>query len=138
MKIAITAKTQGALGMLEPAFDRTPYFLVFDTEFKTWGIHTNRLYDENDADAGVQSAQNLRRTGAAVLVTGQVGAKALIVLQSDSVKIYKATEQPTNEALNRYLTGGLEELSIKELPIQGGESNAKRRRNRTHGQRIYG
>ena len=35
MKIAITAATAGALGMMDGRFGRARYFLVFDTREKT-------------------------------------------------------------------------------------------------------
>ena len=105
MKIAITAATAGALGMMDGRFGRAPYFLVFDTRAQTWEIHENEQNAELEHGAGIQAAQTIERLGAKVLITGQIGPKALQLLRTNAIKIYCVEPGKVNDILTAFLEG---------------------------------
>ena len=105
MKIAITAATAGALGMMDGRFGRAPYFLVFDTRAQTWEIHENEQNAELEHSAGTQAAQAIERLGAKVLITGQIGPKALQLLRINATKVYCVEPGKVNDILTAFLEG---------------------------------
>ena len=105
MKIAITAATAGALGMMDGRFGRAPYFLVFDTREKTWQTFENTQNAELEHGAGIQAAQTIERLGAKALITGQVGAKALQVLRANGTQVYCVEPGKVNDILSAFLEG---------------------------------
>ena len=105
MKIAITAATAGALGMMDGRFGRAPYFLVFDTRAQTWEIHENEQNAELEHGAGIQAAQAIERLGAKVLITGQIGPKALQLLRINATKVYCVEPGKVNDILTAFLEG---------------------------------
>jgi predicted Fe-Mo cluster-binding NifX family protein len=109
MKIAITAATAGSLGMMDGRFGRAPYFLIFDTGTKQWSEHENKQNAELSHGAGIQAAQTIEELGVNVLITGQVGPKALQVLRANQTKIYCVTPGKINDVLTAFLTDQLAE-----------------------------
>lgn len=105
MKIAITAATSGSLGMMDGRFGRAPYFLVFDTRDNTWVTHENAQNAEMEHGAGIQAAQTIEQLGAKVLITGQVGPKALRVLRGNATKVYCVEPGKVNDILTAFLEG---------------------------------
>ena len=105
MKVAITAATAGALGMMDGQFGRAPYFLVFDTRAKIWETFENIQNAELEHGAGIQAAETIERLGAKVLITGQVGPKALQVLRSNAIRVYCVKSGHVNDILSAFLEG---------------------------------
>ena len=105
MKIAITAATTGALGLMDGRFGRAPYFLFFDTRAKTWETFDNIQNAETEHGVGIQAAQTIERLGAKVLITGQVGPKALQVLRANATRVYCVEPGQVNDILSAFLEG---------------------------------
>ena len=123
MKIAITAATAGALGMMDGRFGRAPYFLVFDTRQNAWEAHENKQNAELEHGAGIQASQAIEQLGAKVLITGQVGPKALQVLRANAVKVYCVEPGKVNEILTAFLEGHYSEFFAPNEK-RGSEQNA--------------
>ena len=105
MKIAITAATAGALGMMDGRFGRAPYFLFFDTRNNTWEAYENMQNAQIEHGAGTQAAQTILSRGVKVLITGQIGPKALKALRAGEVKVYCVGSGKVNEILTKFLEG---------------------------------
>ena len=105
MRVAITATANNYNEMMDGRFGRAPYFLVFDTQTKLWTAYENVQSTELEHGAGIQAAQMVERLGAKVLITGQVGPKALQVLRANAVKIYCVESGKVNDILNAFLEG---------------------------------
>ncbi len=86
MKIAITAHGQDREAKVDSRFGRADYFILYDQENDTWDCLSNTQNLEAAHGAGIQAGQTLLRSGAGVLVTGNVGPKAFKVLAAGKVK----------------------------------------------------
>lgn len=106
MKIVLTASSTSMDSLLCEHFGRAPYFLVYDLEHKKAEFITN---DNSDASqgAGIQSAQNIIKTGARSLITGQCGPKASRVLGSAGIEIYNTDGKTLTECIELFSNGEL-------------------------------
>ena len=109
MKIAISATTREVLEMMDSRFGRAPYFLIFDTQQRAWEIYANEKNAALGHSAGMQAARTLKTYGVNVVITGEVGPKALEVLRSDGVKIYCVVPGKVHDILGAFLKGQLAE-----------------------------
>ena len=109
MKIVITAATAGALGLMDGRFGRAPYFLMYDTRDNSWTPHENAQNAALEHGAGIQAAQAIEKMGAQVLISGQVGPKALQVLRVSGIKVYCVEPGKVNTVLTEFLEGHYEE-----------------------------
>ena len=107
MRIAISATTGGALGMMNGEFERSPFFLIFDTRERCWQTYHNSQNAEKGRSAGDQAAKSLERLGVKTLITGQIGSEALRVLRKNSVKVYCVETGTVNDVLGAFLKGNL-------------------------------
>lgn len=105
MKIAITSTGAEASSLMDGRFGRAPYFMVFDSEQNSWLAFENRQNAELSHGAGIQAAQALEGLGANVLITGNVGPKALQVLRANGTRIFCGETRTVADALSEYLAG---------------------------------
>ena len=105
MRVAITATTGNYNEMMDGRFGRAPYFLVFDTQMKNWTAYENSQNAGLEHGAGIQAAQTLEKIGAKVLITGEVGPKALQVLRANGSKIYCVESGKVSDILSAFLEG---------------------------------
>lgn len=105
MKIAITAASGGALGMMDGRFERAPYFLVFDTHGKNWETYENVQNGKVDHDAEFEAIQALKSLDVKTLITGGIGSEALQTLRANSVKVYCVEPGRVNDILCAFLEG---------------------------------
>ena len=105
MRVAITATANNYNEMMDGRFGRAPYFLVFDTQGKTWTAHENSANAGLEHGAGIQAAQTIERLGAKALITGQVGPKALQVLRANGTQVYCVEPGKVNDILSAFLEG---------------------------------
>jgi predicted Fe-Mo cluster-binding NifX family protein len=115
MKIAITTSGNNLNAPLDGRFGRTPKFLIYDLDTKTFEIIDNEQNLNAVQGAGIQSAQNIARLGIKALVTGHCGPKAFRVLQAASIKIYNTNTATVAEALDLYSAGKLAEAESTDV-----------------------
>lgn len=109
MKIILTATSNSLDSLLDERFGRAPYFLVYDLDQN----HAEFIKNDNlDAaqGAGIQSAQNIVKTGAKCLITGQCGPKALRVLESAKIKVLNTTAKPLKECIEHFSQDNLDAI----------------------------
>ena len=111
MKIAITAGGPGPEGRFDMRFGRAAYFVLYDVDKDSWESHANTQNLEAAQGAGIQAAQTIQRLGASVLISGHVGPKAYRVLAANGTKIFSATAQTVQEAVDAYKKGILTPLT---------------------------
>lgn len=115
MKIAFTTASTDLSAPLDSRFGRAPKFLIYDLEAKTFEVIDNEQNLNAAQGAGIQSAQNIARQGAKVLVTGHCGPKAFRVLKSAGIKIYNSSAATVQEALDLYIAGKLGEATSADV-----------------------
>ncbi len=116
MKIALTISEKSENSVVDPRFGRCPYFLIYDDETGEKKIIDNTKNLNAMQGAGIQSAQNLLKENPDVLITGNIGPKAFMML-SGKVKIYTGAEGLTvDEAIKKFKNNELIEVKSATKP----------------------
>ncbi len=115
MKIALTTSGDDLNATLDSRFGRAPKFLIYDLDAKTFEVIDNEQNLNAAQGAGIQSAQNIARSGVQAIITGHCGPKAFRALQAAGIKIYNADAATVTEALDQYRTGKLMEAQSADV-----------------------
>lgn len=115
VKIAFSVRGNVLESPLDERFGRASGFLIYDEETGTFTIVDNAKNLNADQGAGIQSAENVIRTGAKALVTGHCGPKAFRVLSAAGVSVYNADAPSVAEALDRFRSGRLKIISEADV-----------------------
>jgi predicted Fe-Mo cluster-binding NifX family protein len=110
MKIAVTSYDSGVNGKVDPRFGRASCFMVYNEEEQSWQCSGNQQNLEAAQGAGIQAAQNVRKLGASILITGNVGPKAFKVLDANGIKVFTAEGLTVLEAYQAFSEGKLKAL----------------------------
>jgi predicted Fe-Mo cluster-binding NifX family protein len=107
MKIAITSQGPDVESQLDPRFGRSRYVILVDTATREVAVQDNRENLQAVQGAGIRVARDIVRSGAGAVITGNVGSKALEVLETAHVDIYQGDELTVGEALDQFRGGQL-------------------------------
>jgi len=88
MKVVITSAGEKLGDKVDLRFGRAQYFIVMDTETGQHEVVNNEQNLNAAQGAGIQAGKNVVDTGAAAVITGNVGPNAHNTLQAAQVKIY--------------------------------------------------
>ncbi|NCC24533.1 MAG: dinitrogenase iron-molybdenum cofactor biosynthesis protein [Deltaproteobacteria bacterium] len=116
MKIAISAQGPELTNPVDTRFGRARGFVVYDLNNDTSSFVDN---DQNlglAQGAGIQSAQNVARTGATAVITGNVGPKAFLALEKGGIAVYLTQEGTVQDAVTAFKEGRLETASGATKP----------------------
>lgn len=97
---------------VEPAFGRTPYYLLYDTDNGHQEIinNTNHHFGGKDSPLDV-----IKRTKAEVIISSHLGSKPYNLFKSANYPILKVDQdQPFSEILKLYKEGKLTEMPLPE------------------------
>jgi len=121
MKIAATCLRGGLDDVITPQFGRANVFTIveFDGEIKSTEIVKNPAVDL-PSGAGITAAQLLIDKGVKVLLTGNVGPKAMSVLKSANIEVYRADGMKVEEAVRKFAEGKLEKITVARGGGRGG------------------
>ena len=117
MKIAATCQNGGLDDIITPQFGRASVFTIveFDGEIKSTEIVKNPAADL-PSGAGITAAQLLIDKGVKVLLTGNVGPKAMDALRAANIEIYRADGMKVEDAIRKFAEGKLEKITA----VSGG------------------
>lgn len=116
-KIAVSTQTPGPQSAVDPRFGRAAYFLVFDSEGGGPQVHDNKQNLNAAQGAGIQAGQNVAQLGVEAVITGNVGPKAFRLLEEAGIKVFRATDETAEEAVQKWKDGQLTQV---EGPTQPG------------------
>jgi predicted DNA-binding protein (UPF0251 family)/predicted Fe-Mo cluster-binding NifX family protein len=91
--VAIAAKEKDIKSEIDPLFGRAPYFVVFsvkDNEIENYKILENKILAQA-GQAGISTAKMLIELGVEFVICGNVGPRALDVLEQFDVKVFTRT-----------------------------------------------
>lgn len=111
MKIAISAQGEKPDSFVDERFGRAQGFIFFDDNTNTFTYEDNTQNLSAMQGAGIQSAKRIIDSGAAVLITGNVGPKAYAALNSASVEIYCGAKGTVLDAISKFKEGVLTKTS---------------------------
>lgn len=101
MKVAITAQGKTVDSQVDPRFGRAVQFVVVDTDTDEFQTHDNSVNVQAASGAGVQAAKALIDLGVGAVITGNIGPKAMEVLQAANLDIYAGVTGAVQDALQR-------------------------------------
>jgi predicted Fe-Mo cluster-binding NifX family protein len=107
MKIAISSQGDTLESMVDPRFGRAKGFLVYDLETGTIEFASNDQNLNIPQGAGIQTAQNVAKTGAKAVISGNIGPKAFAALNQGNIAMYLFTNGTVGEAVEAYKKGEL-------------------------------
>ena len=110
MKVAVTAERGELTSRIDPRFGRARWFLVVDTETGSVDAHDNSRIAALEAGAGTRAAQAVIDLGATAVITGNMGPKALEVLQAGGVDVYAGVTGTAQDALRAFQAGRLDSI----------------------------
>lgn len=113
MKIAISATGTDLQAQVDGRFGRCQHFIIYDTEAKTFEAITNEAQFASGG-AGIQAGQTVQKSGAQVVLTGNVGPNAIRTL--GNIKVCVGVSGTVSEAIRKYEAGEYqptEEASVK-------------------------
>jgi len=111
MKIAISSMDENIEGNVSDVFGRCPYFIIAeikDNKIEKTETIKNKSIDQTSG-AGVSTAQFVAEQDVKVVITGNVGPRALDVLSQFDIKIYSG-DGIIKEVLQEFIDGKLKEI----------------------------
>ena len=119
MKIAVTAEDNTLESEIDSRFGRCSYFLIIDIDTMSFESISN----ENamtSGGAGIQAAQTVAKTGAEVVVTGNIGPNAFQTLSAAGIKVFTGANGTIKEAIEKYKKGELKETDAPNVNSHSG------------------
>ncbi len=120
MKVAITVQGRDLDSAVDPRFGRAQSFLLVDTATGEWTVHDNVQNVDAAQGAGVQAAQTIVQSGAAAVLSGNVGPKAFAVLQAAGVAIHLGASGTARHTLDEWRGGRLRLATEANVQGHGG------------------
>ena len=108
MKLVVTSQEANMDSEVDPRFGRARFLILIDTETGESAAHDNTQNLNALQGAGIQTAQNVVRLGAAAVITRNVGPKAFVALQAGNVKPYIAATGSVSDAVEQFKAGRLQ------------------------------
>lgn len=118
MKVCATSTGPGSESSIDPRFGRASHLLLVDTE--TGELEAIPTDPGVARGAGILAAEAVVRSGAAAVVTGQLGPKAFAVLEAAGVSAYGAAGLTVDSALRELEAGRLRKITDARGQPHGG------------------
>jgi predicted Fe-Mo cluster-binding NifX family protein len=110
MKILISSKGNQIDSNADNRFARAECFVVYNTDSKEYTFIDNNAKDGAHG-AGPKAAQIVIDLNIDVLITGNLGPRALAVIENTNIKSYRINGNTIEENIKNYLDGKLEEIA---------------------------
>lgn len=111
MKIAISTSGNNLDEQLDVRFGRCKYFMIYDTETKTFNIIENEG-QKASGGAGIAAAQQLIDEDIDAIITGSLGPNAFEIINKSGIKAYKSDSISIRNAIDKCEKGELEIITI--------------------------
>lgn len=118
MDICVTSSNSVIESPVSVVFGRCLYFLIFDEKGKLKETISNEAIGSMRG-AGVAAAQIVISKGADILITGNIGPNALMVLQQSKIKVYQGAGMSVKQALEALKENKLTELKTAVRGFKG-------------------
>ena len=108
MRVCVTAEGEDLEALVAEEFGHAPFLIMVDPDSMGFEVFDNVLVD-TDIGYGIQTAENIIKLKAEVVITGFVGPHGIKKLESKGVKVVtdeEGTVRQALEAFNRRRTRG--------------------------------
>ena len=110
MKVAVRSIGKNIDSSVASVFGRCPFFIIVEVKNKVGEIEViDNLSTKKAHGAGISAAWTVAERGAKVVITGNVGPRAMDILKQFKIKTYKA-EGPIHKAIQDLMKNKLEEI----------------------------
>lgn len=118
MKVCVSSVGSTLDSSLERRFGRAPFFIIAETETENLEVVENEAV-RFSGGAGISAAQTVVNKGISAVVTGNVGPKAMSVLQAAGISMFRGSPGSVKENLEQFKKGLLEEIQDASQPSGG-------------------
>ncbi|MFH1849392.1 MAG: NifB/NifX family molybdenum-iron cluster-binding protein [archaeon] len=116
MKIAVGSAGRSTGCTVDGRFGRCRFFIIADTEKKSQPEAIENAGNIQGHGAGVKAAEQIGNLGIQAVLTGNVGPKALDILQRFGIRAYQASGN-VEEAISAFADGKLDEITKSPEPV---------------------
>ncbi len=109
VKICISSTGEDLNANVDPRFGRCDYFLIIDPKTMDFESIDNKS-SKAMGGAGIQAAEHIAKTGAKVVITGNVGPNAFQTLKAAGIKIITGASGNIKDILDKFNRGELNEI----------------------------
>ncbi len=124
--LAITSHGEGPEARVDSRFGRCEYITFYDQDKKEYFARENPFLSQAGG-AGISTAQYLSENDVEVLITGNVGPKAMQTLQAAGIKVYTGVSGTVKEAVEAFEAGKLEKTKKANVDSHFGRRGRGRR-----------
>jgi len=107
MRVAISSEGNDLTSRVDPRFGRAKYFIIYDTETRSFEAVSNEQNFQAAQGAGIQAAQNVARQNVEMVVSGNLGPKAFMTLSAAGIKAALWADGTVSEAIALLESGQL-------------------------------
>jgi len=130
IKVCITSTGPGLDSLVDPRFGRCQYFLIIDEEGKLIKTIEN-TGTRAMRGAGITAAQIVANEKVSVVITGNIGPNAFIVLSQTGIEVYPgALGMSCKKAFEEFNQGQLTEAKAAVPPLRPVRGRSRRGRGR--------
>jgi len=105
MKIAVTSSGKDLSAAVDPRFGRCANFIIVDPDSMEFQVVENSQNLNLPQGAGIQAGKTLAETGAVVLITGNCGPKAFMVLEQAGVNVITGAGGTVEQVIQQFKNG---------------------------------
>jgi predicted Fe-Mo cluster-binding NifX family protein len=125
MKLVVTSTGTDLDSPVDPRFGRAQQLLLVETDGMTFEAIENPSV-QAAGGAGVLTAQMVAATGAAAVLTGNVGPKAYHALTAAGLKVFVGATGTVREAVSAHLRGEMQEATEPSVGSHFGMGQTSR------------
>ena len=119
MKICVTSAGENLDADVDPRFGRCKYFLIIDMDSMNVESFSNESMMASGG-AGIKAAEMVAKTGASVVITGNIGPNAFQTLTAAGIKIITGVTGSINQLIDNFKKGKLKEINAPSVESHFG------------------
>ena len=124
MRLCISSTGENLDANVDPRFGRCRYFLIIDTDTMNFDLISNVSHMASGG-AGIQAAQTVAKTGANVVITGNIGPNAFQTLQAAGIKVITGANGFVKDIIKRFNKGEFKETNEPSVGSHFGMGNPR-------------
>lgn len=109
--VAISSMGRDLNARLDPVLGRTALFLLVRSADDSFTVLDNSAAQNSPQGAGLHTAESLIKQGVGVVISGDCGPKALKVLSSAGIHVFRAPAGTIRQTLKAWRDGTLASLT---------------------------
>ena len=125
MKICVSSTGEDLNADVDPRFGRYKYFLIIDTD----SMNVKSVSNDSmmaSGGAGIQAAQMVAKTGAGIVITGNIGPNAFQTLTAAGVKVITGVNGSIKDVVDKFSRGELKEIDAPSVGSHFGMGGTDR------------